>query len=94
MPTDIFDMLDGDKKPLSVEEIEKAERDYVIENFKVAEMYDFCRKNRVEVLVESDALFACHINYEEGKNCNWGTGIHPLSAMINGIKQYKKQHNV
>lgn len=62
---------------------------YVLNNFNLNDILDFTKKNRVEIIIGTDHLYQCFINYKKGDGC-YATSLTPLYALLIGIKQYNK----
>jgi hypothetical protein len=73
---------------------EQSMYDYAKANFNFDEVFEFCAENRVELSLIPDNQIGCYINYGlDGKNLGaWAIDIHPLLALINGIKTYKERN--
>lgn len=64
-----------------------------IKYFNFDEIYNFTTKNKVEVLLQSDLLYHCFINFNKDSG-SYAADLTPLSALVFGIKNFKKQQNM
>lgn len=60
--------------------------------FNLEDVLDFTLKHRIEILLGSDYMYACYIDYKEGDGC-YSSCLTPLLSLITGIKQYKSIHD-
>lgn len=51
----------------------------------------FCQQNGVQVAMGSDYSYGAYINSQD---CTWSTDIDCYSALLFGIANYKKHHNL
>ena len=65
------------------------ENKYVLNNFNLIDILDFTKNNRVEIIIGTDHLYQCFINYKKGDGC-YSSSLTPLYALLIGIKQYNK----
>jgi len=61
------------------------ELEYVEKNFNLADVIEFQRKNRTELIVGGDGQYECWIN----KEC-FAISLTPLYTLIVGIENYRK----
>ncbi len=69
------------------DEIQQASYSALKSEFNLNKVFEFCWKNRVEILVQDDCMCHCYINYKEGDG-SYSAEIDALSALIVGIDVY------
>lgn len=73
-----------------MDKIAKQTHESTKKNFDFDKIYEFCNNHKVEVIVQSDHLYHCYIDYvaEDG---SMASDIHPLAALVNGIKRFNNR---
>ena len=75
----------------TTEEISNQNGFYYIEPlFDLRAVFDFCQKNKVDVLFQDDLQHYCFINYKEGDRA-YAIELTAIEAMIKGIINYEKE---
>ncbi len=76
----------------TTEEIDAIQFALLKEHFNLEEVWEFNLHHRLDVIGLPDWQYGCYVDYKEGDGC-WALETDPLSAMVFGIKAWKK-HNI
>lgn len=71
------------------EQIEQSNQE-VLANTNLQELYQFCKENRVEILLQEDCEYHCFVNYHEGKG-SLHSDFNPLIALVFTMNKFKNK---